>query len=296
MTDLTFQPIAASGTFTLAEGSDDAIAVRRLGFGAMRITGQGIWGDPPDRATAVAVVRRAVELGVDFVDTADAYGPEVSEDIIREALHPYDGILVATKGGLTRQGPDQWEAVGRPEYLRQCVQMSLRRLGVDRIDLWQLHRIDTHVPAEDQFGEIAAMQREGLIRHVGLSEVTVDDVRRAQEFFDVVSVQNLYNVGDRSAEELLRFSEAEGIGFIPWFPLGGRSLVAVDSPLVSVANRVGATPGQVALAWLLRHSPVMLPIPGTGSLAHLEDNCAAALFDLDDTTMAELDLLVPGDD
>jgi aryl-alcohol dehydrogenase-like predicted oxidoreductase len=260
----------------------------------MRITGAGIWGDPPDHDTAISVLRRSIELGVDFIDTADAYGPDVSEDLIREALHPYDGIIVATKGGLTRQGPDQWEPVGRPAYLRQCVQMSLRRLGVERIDLWQLHRIDPHVPMDEQFGEIAELQREGLIRHVGLSEVTVDDVRAASKHFDVVSVQNHYNVGARTSEELLQHSGANGIGFIPWFPLGGRELVAAGSPLAAIASRVGATPGQVALAWLLRHSPVMLPIPGTGSIAHLEENCAAALVELDDATKAELDRLAPG--
>jgi pyridoxine 4-dehydrogenase len=293
MTD-TAQPVLSSGTFTLGASGPDPLTVRRLGFGAMRITGAGIWGDPPDHDTAIAVLRRAVELGVDFIDTADAYGPDVSEDLIREALHPYDGVIIATKGGLTRQGPDQWEPVGRPAYLRQCVQMSLRRLGVERIDLWQLHRIDPHVPMADQFGEIAELQREGLIRHVGLSEVSVDDVRAASEYFPVVSVQNHYNVGARTSEELLQHSEANGIGFIPWFPLGGRELVAAGSPLAAIAARVGATPGQVALAWLLHHSPVMLPIPGTGSLAHLEENCGAALVQLDDQTIAELDRLATG--
>ena len=293
MTD-TDQPVLASGTFTLGAGGADPITVRRLGFGAMRITGAGIWGDPPDRAAAIAVLRRSVELGVDFIDTADSYGPFVSEDLIREALHPYDGVVIATKGGFTRQGPDRWEIVGRPEYLRQCVQMSLRRLGVERIDLWQLHRIDPTVPAEDQFGVIAEMQQEGLIRLVGLSEVSVADVQAAAQHVDVVSVQNLYNVANRSSEELLRYSEQEGIGFIPWFPLGARQLVADDGPIAHVAARVGATPGQVALAWLLRHSPVMLPIPGTGSLAHLEENSAAALVELDDASMAELDGLATG--
>jgi aryl-alcohol dehydrogenase-like predicted oxidoreductase len=288
------QPILSSGTFTLGANGSDPLTVRRLGFGAMRITGDGIWGDPADHDTAIAVLRRAVELGVDFIDTADAYGPDVSENLIREALHPYDHVIIATKGGLTRQGPDQWEPVGRPAYLRQCVQMSLRRLGVERIDLWQLHRIDPGVPMDEQFGEIANLQREGLIRHVGLSEVSVDDVIAASEFFDVVSVQNHYNVGARTSEELLQHSEEHGIGFIPWFPLGGRELVAADSPLTAIATRVGATPGQVALAWLLRHSPVMLPIPGTGSIAHLEDNCAAALVELDDATKAELDRLATG--
>ncbi len=220
MTASPQQPVISSGTFTLGADGPDPLTVRRLGFGAMRITGAGIWGDPPDHDTAIAVLRRAVELGVDFIDTADAYGPDVSEDLIREALHPYDDVIIATKGGLTRQGPDQWEPVGRPPYLRQCVQMSLRRLGVERIDLWQLHRIDPHVPMDEQFGEIANLQREGLIRHVGLSEVSVDDVRAASEHFEVVSVQNLYNVGARSSEELLQYSQENGIGFIPWFPLG----------------------------------------------------------------------------
>ncbi len=294
MTSSSQQPILSSGTFTLGAQGSDPLTVRRLGFGAMRITGDGIWGDPPDHDTAIAVLRRAVELGVDFIDTADAYGPDVSEDLIREALHPYDHVIIATKGGLTRQGPDQWEPVGRPPYLRQCVQMSLRRLGVERIDLWQLHRIDPHVPMDEQFGEIANLQREGLIRHVGLSEVSVDDVRAASRHFEVVSVQNHYNVGARTSEELLQYSQDNGIGFIPWFPLGGRALVAADGPLAAIAARVGATAGQVALAWLLRHSPVMLPIPGTGSIAHLEDNCAAALVELDDATKAELDRLATG--
>lgn len=294
MTDPAAQPVLSSGTFTFGANGSDPLTVRRLGFGAMRITGSGIWGDPADHDTAIAVLRRAVELGVDFIDTADAYGPDVSENLIREALHPYDDVIIATKGGLTRQGPDQWEPVGRPEYLRQCVQMSLRRLGVERIDLWQLHRIDPHVPAAEQFGIIADFQREGLIRHIGLSQVSVDEVKAAREYFDVVSVQNLYNLGDRSSEELLRYSEAEGIGFIPWFPLGNRALLGPDSPLTDGAARLGVTPGQVALAWLLRHSPVTLPIPGTGSVHHLEENCAAALVQLDDATKAELDALVIG--
>lgn len=291
MTSPTTQPILASGTFTLAAGGSDPLTVRRLGFGAMRITGAGIWGPPQDHDEAIAVLRRAVELGVDFIDTADSYGPYVSEDLIREALHPYDGLVIATKGALTRQGPDQWDPVGRAPYLRQCVHMSLRRLGVDRIDLWQLHRIDPRTPREEQFGEIAALQSEGLIRHVGLSEVTVADVVEARNYFDVVSVQNLYNVADRSAEELLDFSTREGIGFIPWFPLGNRALLGEDSPLARVADRLGATPGQVALAWLLQHAPNVLPIPGTGSVAHLEDNCGGALVELDADAVAELDAL-----
>jgi pyridoxine 4-dehydrogenase len=280
-----------TSTFTLAAASSDPLTVNRLGFGAMRITGPGIWGPPADHDTAIAVLRRSVELGVDLIDTADAYGPDVSEDLIREALHPYDGIVIATKGGLTRQGPDAWEPVGRPAYLRQCVQMSLRRLGVERIDLWQLHRIDPHIPTDEQFGVIADMQREGLIRHVGLSEVTVQDVIDAQRHFAVVSVQNLYNVADRSAEPLLDHCEQHGIGFIPWFPLGGRGLAQDGSALTAIAARLGATPGQVALAWLLQRSPVMLPIPGTGSTAHLEENCASADLVLDDETVAELNTL-----
>jgi aryl-alcohol dehydrogenase-like predicted oxidoreductase len=278
-------------TFTLAARTDDPLTIHRLGFGAMRITGPGIWGPPADHDTAVAVLRRAVELGVDFIDTADAYGPDVSEDLIREALHPYDGVIIATKGGLTRQGPDAWEPVGRPAYLRQCVQMSLRRLGVDRIDLWQLHRIDPQVPADEQFGAIAEFQREGLIRHIGLSEVTIDDVVAAQRHVDVVTVQNLYNVADRSAESLLDHCETEGIGFIPWFPLGGRGLAQEGSALTRIADRLGATPGQVALAWLLQRSPVMLPIPGTGSLEHLAENCASSDLVLDDEALAELNAL-----
>ncbi len=287
-------PVSASGTFTLAASSSDPITVTRLGFGAMRITGAGIWGDPPDRDVAINVLRQAVALGVDFIDTADSYGPEVSENLIREALHPYDGILIATKGGLTRQGPDQWAAVGRPEYLRQCVQMSLRRLAVDRIDLWQLHRIDPLVPADEQFGVIREMQTEGLIRHVGLSEVSVAEVQAAREVLDVVSVQNLYNIANRSSEALVDYSEAEGIGFIPWFPLGARALVEPDGPLGSTAARLGVTPGQVALAWLLQRSPAMLPIPGTGSLDHLVENCGGAGVTLDELALAELSTLTVG--
>lgn len=273
--------IALSGTFTFGGRQGDPITVHRLGFGAMRIVGPGIWGDPADRDVVIAVLRRAVDLGVDFIDTADSYGPYISEDLIKEALHPYDGVVIATKGGLTRQGPDLWEPVGRPEYLRQCVHMSLRRLGVDRIDLWQLHRIDPLVPAEDQFGVIKDMQDEGLIRHVGLSEVSIADVRAAERVLDVVSVQNLYHVGHRASEELLQHCTANDIGFIPWFPLGNRALLEPGGVVAAVAERLGATPAQVALAWLLQHSPVMLPIPGTGSVAHLEENCEAPRVVLD---------------
>lgn len=274
-------PIAASGTFTLDAGGSDPLTVHRLGFGAMRITGPGIWDDPADLDNAKAVLQRAVELGVDFIDTADSYGPEVSERLIHEALYPYDGIVIATKGGLTRQGPDQWTPVGRPEYLRQCVQMSLRRLGVDRIDLWQLHRIDPNVPADEQFGVIAEMVSEGLIRHVGLSEVGVTELQAAQATLNIVSVQNLYHAGLRQSEELLAHCTVHNIGFIPWFPLGNRELLAEDGVVAAQAARLGVLPSQVALAWLLQRSPVMLPIPGTGSIAHLEENCAAAGVTLD---------------
>jgi pyridoxine 4-dehydrogenase len=285
---MAISQIAASGTFTLGANTTDPLTVRRLGFGAMRITGAGIWGDPPDHDVAIKVLRRAVELGVDFIDTADSYGPYVSEDLIREALYPYNNVLIATKGALTRQGPDMWEPVGAPAHLRQCVQMSLRRLGVERIDLWQLHRIDPKVPADDQFGVMKQMQDEGLIRHIGLSEVSVDELLSAQKFFNVVSVQNLYNASNRASEELLTHCDANQIGFIPWFPLGNRELVATDGPLAGIASRLGCTPAQVALAWLLQHSPVMLPIPGTGSIAHLDENCGGASVQLDELAISEI--------
>ena len=285
---MAISQIADSGTFTLGANTTDPLTVRRLGFGAMRITGAGIWGDPPDHEVAIKVLRRAVELGVDFIDTADSYGPYVSEDLIREALYPYNNVLIATKGALTRQGPDKWEPVGAPEYLRQCVQMSLRRLGVERIDLWQLHRIDPKVPADDQFGVMKEMQDEGLIRHFGLSEVSVAELLSAQKFFNVVSVQNLYNASNRASEELLTHCAANQIGFIPWFPLGNRELVANDGPLAAIASRLGCTPAQVALAWLLQHSPVMLPIPGTGSIAHLDENCGGASVQLDELAISEI--------
>jgi pyridoxine 4-dehydrogenase len=285
------KPVHSSGQFTL--GTTDPMTIYRLGFGAMRITGPGIWGDPPDRDRAIAVLREAVELGVDFIDTADSYGPFVSEDLIREAIHtggtdPYGDVVIATKGGLTRHGPDEWRVVGRPEYLRQCVLMSMRRLRVDRIDLWQLHRIDPAVPEDEQFGVIKEMQDEGLIRHVGLSEVSVEELQRAQRTLEIVSVQNLFHAGERQSEALLDHCTEEGIGFIPWFPLGRGDLTAADGPLATIAERHGCTPSQVALAWLLQRSPVMLPIPGTGSPEHLHENCAAAQVHLDDAAMAEL--------
>lgn len=274
-----------SGTFDI--GGD--LTVNRLGFGAMRITGKGVWGDPPDRAEALRVLRRLPELGVNFIDTADSYGPYVSEDLIREALHPYDGIVVATKGGFTRHGPDIWEELGRPEYLRQCVLMSQRRLGVERIDLWQLHRIDEKVPRDEQFGVIAEMQREGLIRHVGLSEVSVADIEDARRHFPVASVQNMYNLVSRRSEDVLEYCAREGIAFIPWYPLGAGRLARQGTVLDRVATSLGATPAQVALAWVLERSPVMLPIPGTSRVQHLEENVAAANLALSDEDFRELD-------
>ena len=254
----------------------------------MRITGPGIWGDPADPAEARRLLRRVVELGVDFIDTADAYGPDVSENLIREALHPYDGVVIATKGANTRQGPDRWAAVGRPEYLRQCVLMSMRRLGVDRIDLWQLHRIDPLVPADEQFGVMKEMQDEGLIRLVGLSEVSVADIEAARKVLDVRTVQNLYHAGLRQSEDQLAYCTENGIGFIPWFPLGNREMLAPDGVVARVADRIGCTPAQAALAWLLQHSPVMMPIPGTSSIAHLEENCGAVNVHLDAEAVAEI--------
>jgi len=229
------------------------------------------------------------ELGIDFIDTADSYGPDVSENLIRETLHPYRNVVVATKGGLTRHGPDIWLPVGRPEYLRQCVLMSLRRLGVERIDLWQLHRIDARVPRDEQFGVIADMRKEGLIRHAGLSEVAVEDIVAAQKFFPVATVQNLYNLGNRQSEKVLEHCVQHGIGFIPWYPLAAGQLAAPGSVLDAIAHRLGATPGQVAIAWLLKRADVMLPIPGTGSVAHLEENVAAADLLLSDADFAALD-------
>ena len=274
----TDRPVAASGTFSL--GGD--LPVSRLGYGAMRITGEGIWGPPKDHDEALRVLRRAVELGVDFIDTADSYGPFVSEDLIREALHPYDGVVIATKGGLTRSGPGVWEQVGRPEYLRQCVEMSLRRLGVERLDLWQLHRIDAQVPVEESLGAMKELQDAGKIKHIGLSEVSVAEIEQARKVVDVVSVQNLYNLANRQSEEVLTYCEQESIGFIPWFPVAAGDLAKPGGVLDEIAAAHEATHAQLALAWLLRRSPVMLPIPGTGSVAHLEENCAAATVELTD--------------
>ena len=276
----------------LAPSSNDPIRINRLGYGAMRITGPGIWGDPADPAGAVALLRRAVEIGVDFIDTADSYGPFVSEDLIREALHPYDGVLVATKGGLTRQGPDQWHSVGVPKYLRQCVEMSLRRLDVERIDLWQLHRIDPTVPWEDQAGVIADMVSEGKIGHVGLSEVSVEQVEQFATVVPIVSVQNLYNVTNRQSEALVDHCEATNRVFIPWFPVGAGPLARVGGPLDEIAAAAGVTASQAALAWLLARSPLVAPIPGTSSVAHLEENMASASVVLTPEVLSALDALV----
>jgi aryl-alcohol dehydrogenase-like predicted oxidoreductase len=276
---------AAGGHFRI--GGD--IEIVRLGFGAMRITGTGIWGPPANKDECLRVLRRLPELGVDFIDTADSYGPGVSEDLIAEALYPYSGLLIATKGGLARGGPNIWTPAGRPEVLRQNVQDSLRRLKIDRIDLWQLHRIDPAVPAEDQFGVVADMIKEGLIRHAGLSEVTVAQAQAAQAYFPVCTIQNQYNLVDRKSEAVLDWCEEHGVGFIPWFPLGAGALAKPGGAVDQVAARLHATPGQVALAWVLKRSPVMLPIPGTSRVSHLEENVAAASVVLSDEDFAALD-------
>jgi pyridoxine 4-dehydrogenase len=266
-----------SGTFLL--GGD--IPVHRLGFGAMRITGNGVWGPPKDHAESLAVLRRAVELGVNLIDTAESYGPHVSEELIAEALHPYlKGLVIATKGGLERTGPNQWPVNGRPERLREGLEGSLRRLRLERIDLWQLHRIDPDVPEDDQFGTIREFQREGKILHAGLSEVTVEQIERARKFFDVVSVQNRYNLADREWETVLDYCGRENIGFIPWFPLQTGKLAGNGGPLTKIAKRHHATPAQIALAWLLKRSKVMLPIPGTSRVKHLEENLGGAAIEL----------------
>jgi len=282
---------SASGTITL--GND--LTVNRMGFGAMRLTGKGIWGPPPDRDESRRVLKRALELGIDFIDTADSYGPHVSEEIIAEALHPYpEGLVIATKAGLQRPGPDRWVPDGRPEHLRAACEGSLRRLRVERIDLYQLHRIDEKVPEDDQFGTLADLQREGKIRHVGLSEVDVAAIMRARKVLPIVSVQNKYNVADRTWEDVVTYCEREGIAFIPWYPLAAGSLTATEA-IDAIGKRRGATSGQIALAWLLARSPIMLPIPGTSKVAHLEENTAAAGLDIT-ADLAELDQLVQEDD
>jgi pyridoxine 4-dehydrogenase len=277
---------SAAGTFSLG----NKLTINRLGFGAMRITGQGIWGEPKNPEESRNVLKRAVELGVNFIDTADAYGPEVSERLIAEALHPYPkDLLIATKGGLTRQGPNQWAPVGRREYLTQCVEMSLRRLKVERIGLWQLHRIDPKVPVEESLGEIKRLQDQGKILHVGLSEVTPAEIDQARKITEIVSVQNQYNVGDRQHEPTLQYCETHNLGFIPWFPVGGGKLTKPGGPLDAAAKRHDASITQLAIAWLLHRSPVILPIPGTSSVQHLEENLASASIQLDDAEWAGLE-------
>jgi pyridoxine 4-dehydrogenase len=277
---------AASGTFEL--GGD--LPVHRLGFGAMRITGEGIWGEPKNPEQAKQVLRRAVELGVNFIDTADAYGPDVSERLIGEALAPYaKGVVIATKGGLTRQGPNQWLPVGRPEYLQQQVEMSLRLLKLEQIDLWQLHRIDPKVPVEESLGVIAKLQKEGKIRHVGLSEVKPHEIDQARKVIDIVSVQNQYNIGDRQHDDVVDYCTKHKIAFIPWFPVAAGKLAQAGGPLDSAAKKHGATVGQLSLAWLLHRSPVMLPIPGTSSVDHLEENVAAGAVKLSSAEWVEIE-------
>jgi len=273
-----------SGSFAIAGD----LTVHRLGFGAMRLTGRGIWGPPEDPEECKRVLAALPDLGVDFVDTADSYGPFVSEDLIAEVLGKNRSVVIATKGGFTRHGPDIWAPVGRPEYLRQCVLMSLRRLKRDQIDLWQLHRVDSKVPRDEQFGVMAEMQKEGLIRHLGLSEVNVEQIEAASRFFRVATVQNLYNVANRTSEAVVGYCTEQHIGFIPWYPLAAGELAHEGGPLDTVSRKLEATPSQVALAWVLRRSPVMLPIPGTSRLKHLEENVAAAALKLSDADFATL--------
>src|SRR5215831_2215898 len=279
-------PAAAAGSMTL--GGD--LVVRRMGFGAMRITGQGIWGDPPDREEAHAVLRRAVDLGVNLIDTADSYGPEASEKIIAEALYPYrPGLVIATKGGLTRGGPNQWHRNGRPAHLRKACEGSLKRLRLERIDIYQLHAVDPAVPMEESLGELVRLKSEGKIRHIALSNVSVEQLQRARKLVPIISVQNRYNVGDRASEDVLEVCERDGLGFLPWRPVGAGELTQVGGALDRVAKAHAVTPSQVALAWLLLHSPVILPIPGTSSVQHLEVNVAAAALTLDDGEMLSLE-------
>lgn len=276
---------AESGTFKLGGN----LPVHRLGFGAMRLTGDGVWGRPKDRKECIAVLRRAIELGVNLIDTAESYGPHVSEEIIAEALHPYPkGLVIATKGGLDRPGPGKWQPNGRPERLREELEGSLRRLRLERIDLWQLHRIDSHVPEEEQFAQLRRFLDEGKVRAIGLSEVSVDQIERARRHVPVVSVQNKYNLADREWESVLTYCERESIGFIPWFPLQTGKLAQGNRALEKIAKKHGTTPAQIALAWLLGRSPVMLPIPGTSKVRHLEENVAAAGVELSEDDFAAL--------
>jgi len=284
----TSEVVTAKASGTLTIGGD--LKVHRLGYGAMRITGKGIWGEPKDLETAKKVLRRAVELGVNFIDTADSYGPEVSERLIGEALAPYaDGVVIATKAGLTRQGPDKWLPVGRPEYLQQEVEMSLRRLKRERIDLWQLHRIDPKVPVEESLGVIKKMQEQGKIKHVGLSEVKPHEIDQARKVVDIVSVQNLYNIGDRSHEDVVDYCTKHGLAFIPWFPVAAGKLTQPGGKLDAAAKRHRTTLSQLSIAWLLHRSPVMLPIPGTSSVEHLEENVAAASVKLSAAEWQEIE-------
>jgi pyridoxine 4-dehydrogenase len=285
MTDTSADIARRSGTFDV--GGD--LPVVRLGYGTMQLPGEGVWGPAKDHDTAMAVLRRTVELGITFFDTADSYGPETAEQLLKDALHPYaDDVVIATKAGLTRQGPGVWTPLGYPPYLRQQCELSLRRLGVETIDLFQLHRIDAAFPLEDQVGELKLLQDEGKVRHLGLSEVSVDQIRSAREVAEIATVQNLYNLGNRSSEAVLDYCEAEGIGFIPWFPLATGELSKEDGPLAAAARHHEATPSQLALAWLLRRSPVVLPIPGTSSLDHLDSNTAAAAIELTDEEFEQL--------
>ncbi len=277
---------AESGAFTIG----DDLTIHRLGFGAMRITGKGVWGEPRDRDEARVVLRRAVELGVNFIDTADSYGPSVSEEIIAEALYPYPkGLVIATKGGLTRQGPDQWQPLGRPEYLRQQVEMSLRRLRLDRIDLYQLHRIDPKVPVEESLGALKDLQGQGKIRYIGLSEVNQTEIEQSQRTVRIVTVQNRYNIGDREHEPTLNYCEQNKLGFIPWFPVAAGKLARPGGPLDEAARKHGVSVAQLSIAWLLHRSPVMLPIPGTSSVAHLEENVASAALKMSDDDWSALE-------
>jgi aryl-alcohol dehydrogenase-like predicted oxidoreductase len=276
---------AISGNFRIG----GTTSVHRLGFGSMRLTGRGIWGPPADRAEALRTLRRLPALGINFIDTADSYGPNVAEELIREALHPYTGMLIATKAGLARTGPDLWTPLGRPEYLIQQAHTSRRRLGVEQIDLWQLHRIDPNVPAGEQFDAVKTLIDGGVIRHAGLSQVSVAEIQAASKVFRVATVQNRYNLVDRSSEAVLDYCASNNIGFIPWFPLAKGDLTKSGAVVDSVAKRHHATPGQIALAWVLKRSPVMLPIPGTSQVAHLEENVAAAGIELSDAEFASLD-------
>jgi len=284
--------IAAGSSGTFRIGGD--LPVYRLGFGTMRLTGPGIWGVPADPAESIAVLRRAVELGINLIDTADSYGPKVAERLIAEALHPYPtGLLIATKAGFQRPGPDQWVEDGRPEHLRSACEGSLRRLRLERIDLFQLHRIDPQVALEDQIGALLDLQREGKIRHIGLSEVKVEQIETVRRMAAVVSVQNRYNLVDRNSEDVLEYCAREGLGFIPWFPLATGSLAKPGGPLALAAEQIGALPSQVAIAWLLRRSPMMLPIPGTSRVKHLEENVAAASLELDERHWRDLERTLP---